>query len=196
MRQVVLCALILLTLAGCCSDQANPGPVGAAPDCAPPAAAAPMAAADEGCGAYPPEALPWQVWCCETETIQPPAAAPQKICVQGESCREIAIPAVYETYTEQVQTSSERTEWQRVECAPAAGQAECWRLVTIPAAFQTVEKQRLVTPASVRYERVPAIFEDVQSAPPPAITRKRWVRHPECEVSAPAAAAVEAPCAK
>lgn len=202
MRQLMILPLAL-ALVGCtCANptQEAPGasssgcnPVqeapGAAPGCVPPAA--PMAAAPEDvahCGQLPPEAKPGEVWCCVP--IEPPAAPPERVCVQPECQKEILIPAVYESYTEQVQVSPEKTEWQRTDCA-AAGQVECWRLVNTPAAFETVTRQRLVSPATVRYERIPAVFQEVPAAPQAPVYQ--WRRRQECEV-APMAAPAAAPC--
>ena len=184
-----LIATAMLAVAGCSScnepNQPNqPNAVSASPDCAPPA----VMAAGPNCGAMPIEALPGQVWCCVQ--VQPPAAPPQKVCVTPETCKEIAIPAVYETYCETLQSAPARTEWVKVECDEtkrATGQSDCYKLVEIPAVMETVSKQRLVSPASVRYEPVPAVYADVQSAPPPAFWV--WKRYESCE-TAPANAFV------
>ncbi len=130
----------------------------------------------------PKDAKCGEVWCCVR--IQPPAAAPERICTCPEQVIEHPVAAVFETVQTQVPDQPARCEWQRVECEIPAD-AECWKLVEIPATFRMVCEERQVTPPGVRREVIPAQFEMRASAPPPAYYE--WRRATECEVGPTAA---------
>lgn len=88
----------------------------------------------------------------------------EQVCVQPEGRRQIPVPAVFQTVEECIEVCGPRTEWQRVDCTPAqaaAGQAECWALVTIPAVMERRTKQVCVQPETCREEIIPARFETV-----------------------------------
>jgi hypothetical protein len=155
------------------------------------------AAAPTNCGPYPAEAKPGEAWCCVW--VQPPAAAPQTVCVKPAQTIQVPVPATYQTITEQVMAAPARTEWQKVECPPMAAQQECWALVTIPAVYQSVCRTVEATPATFRCETIPAEYATVASAPPPGFWQ--WQRAPKCDVGLPAApakasACVDGSCAK
>jgi hypothetical protein len=178
---VSVAAVVALFAAGC-SSCPNPVQSAAPADCAPPVALA--SEQPSPCGPLPPEALPGQIWCCEA--IAQAAPPPARVCTCPESVQRVQVPAEYETVTEQVEVSPSRTEWTRVECATGSG--ECWALVEIPAVFETRSRQRLVREAYETLQYSPAVFENVAAAPAEPIYR--WVRHQECEPTAPAPAGV------
>lgn len=164
-----------------CGVQCNPT-FGCNPADAPAAAPAPKAEAPTmPCGDFPAEAKPGEVWCCVEETTMTAA----QVQVTPERVIETLIPAVYETYTEQVLEQPERVEWVKVECPadtkagiPAA--SDCYFLRNVPAVYRTETKQRLVTPEMVRMEKKPAVYETVMQASPPV---RAWRRNIDCEVS-------------
>ncbi len=197
--------LMALALAGCCGN--NPMAVAAKPNtCGQPSYRAPncaqtretisgaldhlntvafncdqpvaLALPSEHCSPadLPKDAKPGEVWCCVK--VQPPAAAPRQVCVCEEQCIDIPVAAVYKTVSKQVLVSTERVEWQRTDCQHV-GETDCWKLVVIPAVYQTVNEEQLVTPPSVRREVIPAKFALQASPPPPAYWE--WRRVPNCE---------------
>lgn len=185
MRLLVVAALaaFVITAAGCSSCNPVPEAYAAAPDCAPPVMAAPQ----EGpCGPPPAYAKPGEVWCCVPYEV--PGAA-QRVCVQEECVREVEVPAVYETVTEEVLVAAGRTEWRKVECENVPG-TECWSLVEIPAQYETRTKEIMKSPATVRYERVAPRYEMTYGAPQ---TGYRWELRTDCDIPANAAAVYRAP---
>ena len=127
-----------------------------------------MATAAPGgkCGALPPEARPGETWCCVM--VQPPAAAPQRVCVAEECSVCIPVPAVFQTRQRQVMAAAARTEWQQIQCDGApVGTQECWKLVQVPAQYRTECYEECVQPATTRTQVTPAKFQMVPSAAPP-----------------------------
>jgi hypothetical protein len=211
----------LLSLAGCCNTNAVAlgaknntcgTPTYAAPNCAKTTAAITNALSsvhDQVFGCYPPQmapqaapqspcsmadlpkdAKPGEVWCCVK--VQPPAAAPERVCVCEEQVVETPIAATYRTVSKRVMISPERTEWQATECvSPGVSAQECFRLVTIPAVYDTITEQVLETPASVRREIRPAQFTMRASPPPPPYWE--WRRMRECEVGVPMSMTITVP---
>lgn len=132
------------------------------------------------CGDFPAEAKPGEVWCCVEETTMTAA----QVLVTPEHVVETLIPAVYETYTEQVLEQPERTEWVRTDCpadekAGVPASSECYILKLVPAVYKTETKQRLVTPEMVRMEKKSAVYETVMQTSPPV---RVWKRNPACEL--------------
>lgn len=132
------------------------------------------------CGDFPAEAKPGEVWCCVEETTMMTA----QVLVTPERVVETLIPAVYETYTEQVLEQPERTEWVRTDCpadekSGASASSECYILKIVPAVYRTETKQRLVAPEMIRMEKKAAVYETVMQASSPV---RVWKKNPICEV--------------
>ena len=157
-------------------------PMAAAPNpCLVPAATpVPMATTPESkhCGALPPQAKPGETWCCVK--VQPAAAAPERVCVAPASQRCIPVAAVMGTESRQILVAEARLEWQKIVCENVAADSDCYKLVEIPAQYRTETYQVELTPASTRYEEIPARYEMRASAPPPAYWEWRKV---ECKES-------------
>jgi hypothetical protein len=88
----------------------------------------------------------------------------EQVCVAPEQCRQIPIPAKYETVCEQICVCPAKTEWRKVACEPNTlnqGEqvGECWTLAEIPPVYETRSKQVCVAPASCRQEIIPAQYE-------------------------------------
>ena len=88
----------------------------------------------------------------------------EQVCVQPESCRQIPIPAQYETVCEQVMVCPGKTEWRKVACEPhslSEGEqlGECWTLAEIPPVYETRSRQVCTQPESCRQEIIPARYE-------------------------------------
>lgn len=163
-----------------CGVQCNPT-FGCNPADAPTAPAPKAEAPKMPCGDFPAEAKPGEVWCCVEETTMTAA----QVLVTPERVVETLIPAVYETYTEQVLEQPERTEWVRTDCpadekAGVPASSECYILKIVPAVYRTEIKQRLVTPEMVRMEKKAAVYETVMQSSPPV---RVWKRNPACEVA-------------
>lgn len=161
-----------------CGVQCNPN-FGCNPADVVALAAAAPAADPMPCGDFPAEAKPGEVWCCVEEVTMTSA----RVMVTPEQIIETVVPAVYETYTEQVLEQAERVEWVKADCPadekagiPAA--SECYVLKTMPAVYRTEPRQRLVTPQSIKVEVRPAVYENVMQASAPV---KVWRRNLPCE---------------
>jgi hypothetical protein len=96
--------------------------------------------------------------------------------VKPASQRSIEIPAVYETVTERKLVREAYTTWKpgtetNIQRLDDKGQIMC--LVEVPAEYQTVTREVLRTPATVRYEEIPAVYETVKRTvlKTPATTR-------------------------
>lgn len=90
----------------------------------------------------------------------------EKVLAKPATRKAIEVPAVYETVTEKKLVREAFTTWkpgtqtniQKIDAS--TGQIMC--LVEVPAEYQTVSRQVVKSPASVRYEDIPAVYETVK----------------------------------
>lgn len=189
MRLLVVAAVAAFALVAAGCSSCNPVPEAYAapvPDCVPEVMAAPQQ--ESPCGPPPDYAKPGEVWCCVPFEVP---GAPQRVCTQEECVREIEIPAVYESVSEEVLVEAGRTEWRQIECVDAPG-AICWTLVEIPARYETRCREVMKSPATVRYERIAPRYEMTYGAPQ---TGYRWEQRSDCDIPANAAAVHRVPAA-
>lgn len=101
----------------------------------------------------------------------------EQVVIKPATRKAIEVPAVYENVTEKKLVREAYTTWkpgthtniQRID--EASGQIMC--LVEIPAEYQTVTRQVVKTPSTVRYEDLPAEYQTVKKTvlKSPATTR-------------------------
>jgi len=84
----------------------------------------------------------------------------EQVVVREAYTREIEVPALYDTFYEQVMEKPASKVWKKGRGAaervdPQTGEIYC--LVEQPAVYKTVEKRELKRPAGTRTEQVPAV---------------------------------------
>lgn len=89
-------------------------------------------------------------------------AGSKKILVTPASTKLVMVPATYKTVTQRVETAPAQKVWQETKCTDTdCAVEEMMCLVDIPAQYNTITKQVLVTPETTKKVTIPAVYKTV-----------------------------------
>ena len=88
----------------------------------------------------------------------------KKILVTPASTKLVKVPATYKNVTERIQVAPAKKVWQETKCTDTdCAVEEMMCLVDIPAQYNTVTKQVVVTPETTKTVTIPAVYKTVQT---------------------------------
>ncbi len=87
----------------------------------------------------------------------------KKILVTPASTKLVKVPATYKNVTERIQVAPAKKVWKETKCTDTdCAVEEMMCLVDIPAQYNTVTKQVVVTPETTKTITIPAVYKTVQ----------------------------------